>query len=198
MTLTEECDNSDPNNCPKGKLGFVDPVTQKGTYDFTMIINENVWIITPTFYYDYILATKKWGRVSVGGAFGLVFLSARQRFEFSAVRTDVPLDTGEVTDPYKSRRMEAVADSTAVNDVGPVFRLYVGFKRRLVKNMFSEIRIGGNYGFVNLTRDVDGAGRAMLGDTLVASFPAEALGFKDHEINRFDLVGFFIQAGLVF
>jgi hypothetical protein len=61
-----------------------------------------------------------------------------------------------------------------------------------------EVRLGANYGYVYLNRDVDGVGQAVLGDTLYGTFPLTSLGFKSKETNKFEMLGGFIQVGIVF
>ena len=62
---------------------------------------------------------------------------------------------------------------------------------------FGTLRIGASYGFVNLHRDVDGSGSVILGDTLTATFPTTSLGFTGKDTTRFEMFGFFIQAGIL-
>ena len=140
---------------------------------------------------------KKWGILSAGVSAGLVFISARQSIEFIGRRTDTH-EGSAILQPFAERTLEGVADSTAVNNIGPVARLYLGFQRALIKGMISETRIGINYGFVGLGRSVDGTTSANMGNTLVASFPTSSLGFQDEENNKFELLGAFIQMGIKF
>lgn len=200
MTLRENktCSQAELDACPLAKLGFVSQKTGKGSYDFSMVLNEEIWILTPSFYYDYIITTTPFGRFSAGGSMGLVMMSAAQKIRFKATRKDGGAKTGNISDDYSDRVLEGSAESVAMNDIGPIFRVYAGFKRNLTKSLKTEIRLGFNYGFVNLNRDVDGSAVAKMGKSLAASFPTSALGFKNQETNKFEMLGMFFQAGLVF
>lgn len=198
MTLTEAktCSSSNISDCPMANLGFVNDSTGKGQYDFEMIINEDIWALSPSIYYDYMFDPKPWGQLSAGAGAGLMILSTAQKIQFKATRTDLATDS-TVTDPYRSRVLEGAADSTNLADMGPLFRLYAGYRPPFYM-VQTEFRLGVNYGFVNLNRDVDGSGVVLLGNSLVASFPTTALGFDSRETNKFEMAGFFIQAGMVF
>lgn len=197
MTLREYCDNSDMNNCPMAKLGFVNPTTLQGTYSFRMTMNEDVWILTPSVYYEYEYLQKPWGRLTVGGAFGAMILGTSQKIAFFSKRKDLsPIEAP--SDYFQDRILQGRAESNNTADIGPIIRLYGGFRPKKFKNIQTEFRIGLNYGFVYLHRDVDGTGTALLGDTLAASFPLSSLGFKSVEVNKFEMFGAFIQAGVVF
>ncbi|RME93532.1 MAG: hypothetical protein D6767_00815 [Candidatus Hydrogenedentota bacterium] len=203
MTLTENKDCSaagaDLNQCPLAKMGFVDRSTQKGQYDLTITMNEKVWLIAPAISYDYIFyRSPKWGRMSIGTTAGLMILSASQKIQFSAKRTDLNINQAHEPDVnYSDRIMEGSAESLAVNDIGPIFRLY-GAIRKSYKGFQFDFKLGFNYGWVYLDRDVDGTGAAIMGDTIAATFPTTALGFQSHENNKFELLGFFVQVGMVF
>ena len=202
MTLTESNDctqaNSDLNLCPMAKLGFVDRATRSGKYDLEITMNEDIWLLAPAVNYDYIITRKEIGRLSAGATAGMMILSASQKIAFKAKRTDLSANSANIPDLlYNDRIMEGTADSYATNDVGPIFRIYAGL-RRPVKSFQMDIRIGFNYGFVYLHRDVDGSGKAVMGNTLAASFPTTSLGFKSKETNKFEMMGFFIQMGVLF
>jgi len=200
MTLSETSGGCTGTDCPLAKLGFVDPTSRKGDYSFKMTMNEDVWILTPSIAYDYVFLTRKWGRMSFGGAVGAMILSTSQQIAFKAVRTD-PVTPVPPYDGLASRVLQGTANSTNVTDIGPIFRLHVTYRPppwSKFLNSQTEFRIGANYGFVYLNRDVDGTGQAILGDTLVGSFPLSSLGFKSQEVNKFEMLGGFIQAGIVF
>lgn len=200
MTLTDKTAGCGGTACDLAKLGFVNPTTRSGQYSFQMTMNENVWILTPSLAYDYIFLTRKWGRLSVGGAAGAMILSTSQQIAFKAVRTDLtqveaPLDF------LKNRVLQGTASSTNVTDFGPIFRLFVSYRPPPITKFWNtqmEVRLGGNYGFVYLHRDVDGVGQPIVGDTLYATFPLSSLGFKNQEVNKFEMLGGFIQVGIVF
>lgn len=200
MTLTESC-NGTYAGCDMARLGFVSLDNLQGRYDFQMTMNEDVWIITPNIYYDYIFMRKPWGRLSAGVNLGAVILATSQKIAFYAERTDV-IDSSDIPSSgpganYNKRILQGAAESNNTADIGPVARLYIGFRppKYVVQ---TEIRLGGSYGFVDMNRDVDGSGRALLGDTLAASFPLTSLGFKQREVTRFEMAGVFLQAGIVF
>lgn len=205
MTLRERTAIGSPGcltatDCPLAKLGFVDPTSKTGQYAFQMTMNEDVWILTPSLAYDYVFLTRKWGRMSFGGAAGAMILSTSQQIAFKAVRTD-PVTPVPPYDALASRVLQGTANSTNVTDIGPIFRMHVTYRPPPISKFWNtqmEVRIGGNYGFVNLNRDVDGTGQAVLGNTLVGSFPLSSLGFKTKETNKFEMIGGFIQVGIVF
>jgi hypothetical protein len=199
MKLTEgrTCSNAELDSCPMAKLGFVNQATGQGNYDLKININENIWLISPTFYYTYSFPKFKFGRLSLGGGGGVVFLSAKQQLTFSAKRNDIQPSASVASQPYQSRGIEGVAQSTAISDPGPIFRVFIGFQPPKFKNIQSTLRIGASYGFVNLHRDVDGSGSVVLGDTLTASFPTTSLGFSGKDTTRFEMFGVFIQAGIL-
>ncbi len=197
MTLREYCDNSDINNCPMAKLGFVNPNTLQGQYSFRMTMNEDVWILTPSVYYEYEYLQKPWGRLTAGAALGAMILGTSQKIAFYSQRKDLsPIEAP--SDYFQARVLQGRAESNNTADIGPIFRIYGGFRPQKFKNIQTEFRLGFNYGFVYLNRDVDGTGMALLGNTLAASFPLTALGFKSVEVNKFEMLGAFIQAGVVF
>lgn len=200
MTLREHASCASPTDCPLAKLGFVDPTSKSGQYTFQMTMNEDVWILTPSFSYDYVFLMRKWGRMSGGLGVGAMILSTSQQIAFKAVRTDpvVPVAPYSALD---SRILQGTANSTNVTDFGPIFRLHVTYRPPPITRFWNtqmEVRAGINYGFVYLNRDVDGTGQAILGNTLVGSFPLSSLGFKSQEQNKFELLGGFIQVGIVF
>jgi len=196
MTMTEAktCSNANLNECRMAELGFVEQSTGKGRYSLSVNINEEVWFLNPNFYYDYTFTKKKWGEISVGGSLGLMIISLTQYVEFYGKR----LDTSNLTDPYTARIMEGSAVSSAMNNMGPIIKIYAGYKRPVYKQFISEIRIGFNYGFINITRHVDGYGKVIMGDSLVASFPVESMGFKNVETNKLETIGAFFQASILF
>ncbi|HRP68858.1 MAG TPA: hypothetical protein PLY93_04945 [Turneriella sp.] len=187
-------------NCPLANLGFVNGTSRQGQYKFQMTMNEDVWILTPSLSYDYVFLVRKWGRMSGGLGVGAMILSTSQQIAFKAVRTDLSSVEAPL-DYLKSRVLQGTANSTNVTDIGPIFRLHFTYRPPPITKFLNtqlEIRAGFNYGFVYLNRDVDGTGQAILGDTLVGSFPLSSLGFKTQEVNKFELMGGFIQVGIVF
>ena len=121
---TSGCTGTD---CPLAKLGFVDPTSRKGEYSFKMTMNEDVWILTPSIAYDYVFLTRKWGRMSFGGAVGAMILSTSQQIAFKAVRTD-PVTPVPPYDALSSRVLQGTANSTNVTDIGPIFRLHLTYR----------------------------------------------------------------------
>ena len=205
MTLKDQTPIGSPNcpnaaACPLANLGFVSPTTRQGQYTFRMTMNEDVWILTPSLSYDYVFLTRKWGRMSFGGAAGAMILSTSQQIAFKAVRTDLT-QVEAPADYLKQRVLQGSANSTNVTDIGPIFRAHVTYRPPPITKFWNtqmEVRLGGNYGFVYLNRDVDGVGQAILGETLYGTFPLTSLGFKSKEVNKFEMMGGFIQVGIVF
>lgn len=200
MTLEDRSTNCSGTGCKLASLGFVNPNTRKGEYSFQMTMNEDVWILTPSLSYDYIFLTRKWGRLSLGVAAGAMILSTSQQIAFKAVRTDLTQVEAPI-DYLKQRVLQGTANSTNVTDIGPIFRLHLTFRPPPITKFWNtqmEVRIGGNYGFVYLNRDVDGTGQAIMGNTLQGTFPLTSLGFKSQETNKFEMMGGFIQVGIVF
>lgn len=200
MTLEDRSTNCSGTSCKLASMGFVNPNSRTGQYSFQMTMNEDVWILTPSLSYDYIFLTRKWGRLSFGLAAGAMILSTSQQIAFKAVRTDLTQVEAPL-DYLKQRILQGTANSTNVTDIGPIFRLHMTFRPPPITKFWNtqmEVRIGGNYGFVYLNRDVDGTGQAILGDTLAGAFPLTTLGFKSKETNKFEMMGGFIQVGIVF
>lgn len=199
MQLTEYrvCTDAELDSCPMAKLGFVDQTTGTGHYSLKINMNENIWLISPSLSYSYEYRKLSYGTIAFGGAAGVVFLSARQQLTFSATRIDIKPSDSTPLQHYQSRTIEGIAQSTAVSDLGPIFRLFVEWKPLEVKGYQTLIRVGGSYGFVYLHRDVDGSGTVILGDTLAASFPTTSLGFSGKDTTRFEMAGAFIQIGLI-
>ncbi|MFO1471258.1 MAG: hypothetical protein U1F27_09490 [Turneriella sp.] len=200
MTLEDRSTGCSGTGCKMAYLGLVDPVSRKGQYSFKMTMNEDVWILTPSLSYDYVFLTRKWGRMSFGGAAGAMILSTSQQIAFKAVRTD-PITPTPPLEPLSSRVLQGSANSTNVTDIGPIFRAHITYRPPPITKFWNtqmEIRIGGNYGFVYLNRDVDGVGQVIAGNTLYGTFPLSSLGFKSKEVNKFEMAGGFIQVGIVF
>ncbi len=200
MTLEDKSTGCSGTGCKMAYLGLVDPVSRKGQYSFKMTMNEDVWILTPSLSYDYVFLTRKWGRMSFGGAAGAMILSTSQQIAFKAVRTD-PITPTPPLEPLGSRVLQGSANSTNVTDIGPIFRAHLTYRPPPVTKFWNtqmEIRIGGNYGFVYLNRDVDGTGQVIAGNVLYGTFPLSSLGFKSKEVNKFEMLGGFIQVGIVF
>ncbi|MCX7631768.1 MAG: hypothetical protein N2Z22_00390 [Turneriella sp.] len=200
MTLHDQTAGCSGTACQLANLGFVDPVSRTGQYSFRMTMNEDVWIMTPSLSYDYVFMVRKWGRMSLGGGAGAMILSTSQQIAFKAVRID-PIVPTPPEKPLEARVLQGTASSTNVTDIGPIFRLHVTYRPPPITkfwNTQTEIRLGANYGFVYLNRDVDGVGQAVLGNTLYGSFPLTSLGFKSQERNRFEMLGGFIQVGIIF
>ncbi|MBV6492903.1 MAG: hypothetical protein LDLANPLL_00908 [Turneriella sp.] len=187
-------------NCPLANLGFVNGASRQGQYSFQMTMNEDVWILTPSIAYDYIFLVRTWGRMSAGLGVGAMILSTSQQIAFKAVRTDLSQVEAPL-DYLKTRVLQGSANSTNVTDIGPIFRLHCTYRPPPISKFWNsqlEVRAGINYGFVYLNRDVDGTGQAILGNTLVGSFPLSSLGFKTQEVNKFEMLGGFIQVGIIF
>lgn len=200
MTLRDQTTGCSGVACQLANLGFVDPVSRVGQYAFRMTMNEEVWILTPSLAYDYVFLTRKWGRLGMGAGVGAVIFSTAQQIAFKAVRTD-PITPTPPEKPLESRILQGTANSTNVADIGPVFRLHLTYRPPPLSKFWNsqiEVRLGGNYGFVYLNRDVDGIGQAVLGDSLYGTFPLTSLGFKTREANRFEMMGGFIQVGIIF
>lgn len=200
MTLRDQTAGCSGTACQMASLGFVDPVSRTGQYAFRMTMNEDVWILTPSLAYDYVFLTRKWGRMSLGGAAGAMILSTSQQIAFKAVRTD-PITPTPPEKPLESRILQGSASSTNVTDIGPIFRMHVTYRPPPLTKFWNtqmEVRLGANYGYVYLNRDVDGVGQAVLGDTLYGTFPLTSLGFKSKETNKFEMLGGFIQVGIIF
>jgi hypothetical protein len=192
MTLTEAPVNCSGGTCPMAQLGFVDPATHRGQYSFQMTMNEDVWIVTPSLSYEHRLFEGGWGNVSGGFGAGAMILSTKQRIAFSARRLDAPADA------YGSRVLQGSGVSGNTADIGPLLRLFLGYRLPVFRGYQAEVRLGGSYGFVYLNRSVEGSSQAILGNTLAASFPLSDLGFKNRETDRFEMIGAFISAGMVF
>ena len=189
-TVREQCSGA-LSDCPLARLGFVDENTLAGEYSLKFVINERIWILTPTFHYDWLWRQESWGTVAFGGSLGAMFLTAIQNVEFQARRTDGP------TGSLDTRVLEGAASSTAVGDWGPQMRLFANYRRN-VKGFDIDIRVGVSYGWVTLDRNVDGIGQALIGDQIAASFPLSAIGIANREATKFELLGFYLQAGVMF
>ncbi|MBF0351340.1 MAG: hypothetical protein HQM11_09935 [SAR324 cluster bacterium] len=180
------CDGS----CPMADLGFVNAGTGEGLYRLRVVMNENIWILTPSIYYDYTLSEGSWGRMFVGGGAGFLILTLIQDLQIQLERQDSVLE---------KRAIEISAFSSAINQPGPIGRLYGGMRMGAV-----EVRAGLNYGWVSLIRDVDGSGTVYLGnDQLDVTFPLSSVSvakrrFESQEINKLEVMGLFIHAGVVF
>ncbi len=195
MVIHEEV-KPDIDDCPMAKLGFVDPATGDGTYRLRMVMNEEVWIVTPSCTYDYTWLAARWGMMTAGASLSLVMLSVKQEIRFRADRVDVS------GDPYSERVMEGSVQSIAVNDMGPRLQLHLGFRRKMSDSYGLDVRIGASAGYVDVHRDVDGASTIYMGGSaLPISFPMTAVTvngtpFRSRETNRIELMGVFIQAGI--
>ncbi len=197
MTLTE-MPSSDPDDHVMQDLEFVNS-DGVGTYSLDVKMNEDQWIITPAFSYEYEAMKKPWGDLSVGGSLGLVIMTLSQNIEFKAKRLDI-----DTSDPYSDRVLEGKVMSSAANDFGPIIRLFVTLKRKVMGKYKTDFRFGFNYGFVNVERDVDGYGILLLGgQAMPTSFAVDKLSvdgesFKNKEKNTFELNGVFFQVGIPF
>ncbi len=172
-------------------LGFVDG-TGTGNYDIQLVMNEKVWILTPEFTYGYTFLETSFGDFSAGGTLGAVIASLRQEVSLRMKKKG-----------GASRIIESDILSTAFNDVGPMARIFVGFKTSLFLDLDLDIKIGANYGFVDLHRNVDGTGTVNMDGSMYATFPVTAMAvdgkpFNSVETNRLEMAGFFIQAGILF
>lgn len=188
--MSEQCSGA-LADCPLARLGFVDETTRKAEYNFKFVINERVWILAPTVTYDWTFKEESWGSLGVGGSLGVVILMAVQNVEFQAKRKDVSA-TG-----LDSRILEGAATSTAMSDWGPQVRLFMSYRRKIM-GFENDFRLGLSYGWVALDRNVDGIGQAMIGNQMAASFPMSAIGIKNREDNKFELIGVYLQAGVLF
>lgn len=199
MRLSEHrtCADAELDACPMAKLGFVDQATGQGAYDLKINVNENIWLISPVFYYNYNITKFRFGNLKLGGGGGVVFISAKQQLTFSARRNDTVLSGSTALQGYQTRVIEGIAQSTAISDPGPIIRLFVALEPPRFKTIQSVVRLGMSYGFVNLHRDVEGSGNVILGDTLSATFPTTSLGFQSKDTTRFEMFGVFLQAGIL-
>ena len=197
MTMHEDV-AADINDSPMAKMGFVDQATGNGEYRLEVVLNEEMWILTPSLSYDYAFFERPWGHITAGGSLGLVIISMRQSLDFRAERTDIG-GTG-----YSERVMEGSVRSTAMNDIGPQVRLHLGYKRPIFKKYDIDFRLGVSYGYVDINRKVDGSSTIFMGsDALPISFPLSAVDvdgkpLKTRETTRLELAGIFIQAGISF
>ncbi len=195
MTMKEETSG----DTPMADLEFVDAATGEGKYKLSVVINEEVWIFNPSIYYDYIFKEGTFGRFSAGASAGLMIISATQKVNFRFDRIDY------ANTAYAERIMQGDALSTAMHDVGPIVRVY-GSYRKTFFGIKTDIRIGGHYGFVNMNRDVDGSGSMFMGGVgapLPVSFPTSAMTVDDTEFlnqekTRMEMIGLFIQIGIIF
>lgn len=182
---------------PMAKLGFVNETTGIGYYHLQAVMNEEVWIVAPSCTYDITLFNAGWGALSAGGGISLVIIAAKQDFTFKAERTDL---SGA---PYSSRILEGKLQSTAANDIGPRATVHLGYRKRLGESMMMDIRLGVSAGYVDVHREVDGGATIFMGgDALPVSFPLSSITvggnpIKSSETNRIELMGIFIQAGLM-
>lgn len=195
MVIHEEV-KPDINDCPMAKLGFVDPATGNGTYRLRMVLNEEVWILSPSVTYDYAWYSAPWGMMTLGASLSLVILTVKQEIRFRAERTDI---SGA---PYSERALEGAVQSTAVNDMGPRLQVHAGYRWMMSSGYGIDVRLGVSAGYVDIHRDVDGASTIYMGGgALPISFPLTSVTvdgrpFKSRETNRIELMGVFIQAGI--
>jgi hypothetical protein len=186
----------DINDCPMAKLGFVDPSTGNGTYRLRMVLNEEVWLLSPAVTYDYAWFASSWGMLTLGTSLSLVIITVKQEIRFKAERTDL---SGA---PYSERVLEGAVQSTAVNDMGPRLQVHAGYRQMMSGGYGIDVRFGVSAGFVNIHRDVDGASTIYMGgDALPISFPLTSVTvdgrpFQSRETNRIELMGVFLQAGI--
>ncbi len=195
MTIHEDA-TGDIDDRPMAKLGFVNEFTGIGHYRLQVVMNEEVWIVSPSLVYDYIYYSGSMGLLSVGTGVSLMILTVKQDLEFRAERTDV---SGS---PLSERVLEGSLQSTAVNDMGPRVQLHLGYRKRITEMMEIDFRLGVSAGYVDVHRDVDGASTIFMGgDALPVSFPLSSVTVggqpvKSRETNRIELMGIFIQAGI--
>jgi len=195
MTIHEEV-RPDIDDCPMAKLGFVDPSTGNGQYRLQLVMNEEVWILSPSLTYDYSFYAAPWGMMTVGTSLSLMILTVKQEIRFRAERTDI---SGGA---YGDRVMEGYVQSTAVNDMGPRLQVHCGYRKNFSDSYTVDLRLGVSAGFVDVHRDVDGASTIFMGgDALPISFPLSSVTvdgkpFRSRETNRVELTGIFIQAGI--
>lgn len=195
MLIHEEV-RPDINDCPMAKLGFVDPATGNGLYRLRMVLNEEVWILSPALTYDYAWYAAPWGMMTLGASLSLVILTVKQEIQFRAERTDI---SGA---PYSERVLEGSVQSIAVNDMGPRLQVHAGYRWMTSGGYGLDVRFGASAGYVDIHRDVDGASTIFMGGgALPISFPLTSITvdgrpFKSRETNRIELMGLFIQAGI--
>jgi hypothetical protein len=195
MTIHEDV-KPDINDCPMAKLGFVDPVSGNGDYRLRMVLNEEVWILSPSFTYDYSFFQAPWGMMTVGTSLSLMILTLKQDIRFRAERNDI---SGA---PFSERMLEGRVQSTAVNDAGPRLQIYCGYRKNISDSCTLDLRMGASAGFVDVHRNVDGASTIYMGGTVMPiSFPLSSITvdgkpFRTRETNRVLLTGIFIQAGI--
>jgi len=175
-------------------LGFVG-ADKTGRYQIDAVMNEKVWVLAPEFSYDYTFKKTSFGDLFAGSSFGVMIFSLRQQVSLKMERLDI--------EEGHSRIIESDVLSTVMNDFGPIGRLYIGIKRELFGGINTDFKIGINYGFATLHRDVDGTGTVNMDGNMYTSFPVTSLSvdnkkFKSKEINRLEMAGIFIQAGILF
>lgn len=196
LTIHEDTGGSIDDR-PMAKLGFVNETTGNGLYRLQAVMNEEVWIITPSLTYDYRWLSASWGALSLGAGISLVLISAKQDFSFKMERTDL---SGT---EYSSRILEGTLQSTAANDIGPRIMVHLGYQRKIGESMTMDIRFGVSAGYVDVHREVDGGATIFMGgDALPVSFPISSITvggnpIKSSETNRIELMGIFIQAGIL-
>lgn len=199
VTLRETtiCDDSNRDDCPLANLGFVDPLTGEGKYNLDLRANEEIWIVSPSVYYDYAWLSRPWGQVTAGTSLGLFFASVQQKLEFVLEREDI----GE--DPSETRKLEGNALSTAINGFGFGLRVYSGVQIEYDSYRL-DLRLGVQHTEVDLVRNVDGSATIFMGGTeLPVSLPLSALEvqgekLKDQETNHLELQGAFFHIGAAF
>jgi hypothetical protein len=194
MLLTENCNASDLSTCPLATLGFVNQSTLQGQYRLRLTLNEDIWLITGLLNAEYILWEYGFHSWSVGIIGGGVFLSTNQKLQFLAERLDTEPLLGQ--DPaLAERKLQGLGYSNNFNNWGPLIRLHTTARFKLF-GLRNFARLGVTYSYVNLERHIDGNGQAIMGETLAASFPLEAIGFANRETNKFDLSGISLQVGM--
>jgi hypothetical protein len=198
-TMRELPGNNPTNPYPLSEMGLVNKTTHEGRYNLAVTMNEELWIFSPVFTYDFIIMEKPWGRLSAGAGAGVMFLSITQKIKFRMDRTDA--DPGVIN----QRSLESSVLSTAIGDFGPVCRLFVGYRKTVFKGIDVDVRLGASWGFVTLTRHVDGSGTVYMGNdtTLPISFPSSAMTAGGDQLankakTTMNLIGVFLQAGIVF
>jgi hypothetical protein len=192
-------DPADLKSWPLSNIGLVSKTTHEGRYNLGVTMNEELWIWSPVLTYDFIIMEKPWGRLSAGGGAGVMFLSITQKIKFRMDRTDA--DPGVIN----QRSLESSVLSTAVGDFGPVVRLFAGYRKTVLKGIDVDVRLGASWGFVTLTRHVDGSGTVYMGNdtTLPISFPSSAMTAGGDQLankakTTMNLIGVFLQVGIVF
>ncbi len=188
MTLVENCKTT---ICHLENSGFVDSTTKKGEYSFSAAVSEELVITSPMFGVNYALTNLGTGELQVGIAAGAIFASHRQQIQFSSVRSDDSSST-------VAKALEGRIQRTSVGDFGPIAALHLAYDFPLFAAMGGRVKLGFHYGFVDLQQTTTGTLNSIIGGTEVSVSPISELGFAPESTVRLELMGAFLQAGIVF